>query len=140
MRLSAKILKNISNINAWEYTSSAFIQEGQANDIYIQLVDLNRSVSPEKSSAFPEHPIRYISQATAVVVTAIFDSVDDALEFEIIGTQPFADDGSIFKFTLTSAQTPSAGNLKIEISEDAAIKTFIVKGAISIDYLNIGSC
>lgn len=141
MRLSAKILKNVVNVNSWSYASQAYLQEGQANSIYIQLVDLDKSViSNEKSEAFPERPMRYLSQAAAISIEAQFDSIDDAEEFEVAGTQPFSDDKSIWKFDLSSAQNPKSGNFVIQLTEDGIAKQFVVKQAVVVESLEIGGC
>ena len=54
MRLNAKILKNVVNVNQWEYTNQAHVQEGQINEIYLQLVDLDKSMGTDKSLIYPE--------------------------------------------------------------------------------------
>lgn len=142
MRINAKILKNVIDVNHWQQASQAHLAEGQANDIYIQLIDLDWSTksSPEQSSAFPQYPIRYISQATAITVKAKFLSINDDDEFEIVGTQRFTDDKSIFKFALTSSQIPSAGNMVIVVTEDGIEKSFVIQQAITVDLLNKGGC
>lgn len=142
MRLSAKIMKNVLDVNHWQHSNQAHISEGQSNDIYVQLVDLEWSTksSPEQSVAFMQYPIRYISQATSITVKAKFLSIDDAQEFEITATQPFAQDKSIFKFSLTSSQIPNAGNMIISINEDGVEKSFVIKQAIEVELLNQGSC
>lgn len=142
MRLSAKILKNVVDVNHWQHANQAHIAEGQPNDVYIQLVDMDWSTksSPEQSAAYPQYPVRYISQAAAVSVEATFLSIDDAQEFSIVATQPFADDKSIYKFSLSSSQIPNAGNLVIKVTEDGVEKSFVIKQAIEVDLLNKGSC
>lgn len=142
MKLNAKILKNVVDINHWQHADVAHVSEGEANNIYIQLVDKDWSTksTPEKSGAFVEYPIRYISQATTVVVKAKFLSIDDAQAFEITGTQAFTDDKSIFKFALTSSQIPNAGNLVISVTEDGKEKTFVIKQAVEVDLINSGGC
>lgn len=142
MRIGAKVLKNVVDINHWQHASQAHLAEGQSNEIYIQLVDYDWSTksTAEQSPAFPQYPIRYISSATVVSVVAKFLSIDDAEEFEITATQPFADDKSIFKFSLTSSQIPNAGNMVVELTEDAILRSFVVQQAITVDLLNKGSC
>lgn len=141
MKLSAKILKNVIDINHFQYASEAVIVEGQSNDIYIQLIDKGWSLNPKKEhGVFLEHPIRYISQATVIAVKANFFSIDDSQEFEITATQPFSDDKSIYKISLTSSQIPNAGNFKITLTEDSIDKVFIVKQGIVLELINDGSC
>jgi hypothetical protein len=142
MRIGAKIMKSVVDQNHWKHSNQARLAEGQANEIYIQLVDLDWSTKsdPEQSSAFKQYPIRYISLAAAVVVKAKFFSIDDSQVFEVTATQPFVDDKSIYKFSLTSAQLPNAGNFQITLTEDGVDKKFIIKQAIQIDLLNDGGC
>jgi len=86
MRLSAKMLKNVVDVNHWQHSAQAFVSEGQPNDIHIQLIDLDWSTkdSPEQSAAFPQFPIRYISQDSGVSVKATFLAIDDDEDFNSI--------------------------------------------------------
>lgn len=139
MRLNAKILKNVANVNNWQYANQASIQEGQANEIYFQLVDYDKVPGSDKSSALPDSPLRYMPQGVASV-SATFPSIDSALEFTVVATQPFADDKSIWKISLLSTQLPKSGNFKIKLTEDGADKNILAKNAIAVDLLNVGSC
>jgi hypothetical protein len=140
MRLNVKILKNVANVNNWQYASQASIQEGQANDIYVRLVDYDMIGNNEKSTALPEHPLRYIPQSAVVTLQASFPSIDSAKEFSVNATQPFADDKSIWKISLTSSQLPKSGNFKLKLTEDGQEKNILAKNAIVVDLLNVGSC
>lgn len=142
MRLNARILKNVVDINHWQHSNQAHISEGQANEIYIQLIDLDWSTksSPEQSSAFPQYPIRYISDATVLEVKATFLDIDDDQEFEITASQPFTDDKSIFKFDLTNEQIPNSGNLLITVTEDGTDKSIVIQNGLAVDLLNRGGC
>ncbi len=139
MRLNAKILKNVANVNNWQYANQASIQEGQANEIYFQFVDYDKVPGSDKSSALPDSPLRYMPQGE-VSVSATFPSIDTALEFTVVATQPFADDKSIWKVSLLSTQLPKSGNFKIKLTEDGADKNILAKNAIAVDLLNVGSC
>lgn len=142
MRLSAKIIKNVNSVNSWTYTNQSYMAEGQPNTLYLQLVDLDISTSPEpeKSLAFPQFPMRYISQATTLTSSVTFQSIDDSAEFSISGTQPFAQDKSIWKFDLGASQVPASGYIKVSIIEDSVTKSFVVKNAITVETLEIGGC
>ena len=140
MRLNAKILKNVADVNNWQYSSQASVQEGQSNDVYVQIVDLDKVPGSDKSVVLPENPLRYMAQGTVVTASATFPSIDTAQEFSVIGSQPFADDKSIWKFSLTSSQLPKAGNFKIKITEDGNDKNILVKNGMSVSLLNVGSC
>lgn len=133
MRLNAKILKNVASVNHWEYAETAHVQEGQINEIYIQLIDLDKKLAQNC-------PLRYLSQATVLSVEATFPSIDDAQVITIVGTQPFSDDKSIWKFTLSSSQLPNSGAVQIKIDEDGAEKRFNILGAIEVGLINDGGC
>lgn len=140
MRLNAKILKNVANVNQWQYTNQASVQEGQANEIYLQLVDLDKTPGLEKSVALPDFPLRYISQAAVTALEATFPSIDDTQQIVVSATQPFADDKSIWKISLANDQLPKSGNFKLKLTEDGLDKFILVKSAISVDLLDVGSC
>lgn len=141
MRLSAKPLKNVTNINSWKLSNQWFIGEGQANSLYLQLVDLEVETALNPSNgAFPNMPIRYISGATVITLKAEFDSVDDAEVISITASQPFANDKSIWKLDLSSSQNPGNGNVKITLTEDSVDKSFIMMNVIVLDSLEVGSC
>ena len=140
MRLNVKILKNVADVNNWQHTGQASVQEGQANEIYIQLVDFDKIPGSDKSVALPENPLRYMPQGAVIAVSATFPSIDTAQEFTVAGTRPFADDKSVWKFSLSSSQLPKSGNFKIKITEDGSDKNILVKNGISVELLNVGSC
>ena len=142
MRLSAKILKNVNNVNSWIYTSQAYLSQGSANSMFVQLVDLDQSNDPtnEKSVAFPQSPIRYMPLGTVLALEATFPNLEDEVRFTVIGSQPFPQDRSIWKFDITSLQNPSSGAVEFKFTEDGVVKTFLVKAAISVNDLNVGGC
>lgn len=141
MRLNAKALKNVSSVNQWEYANEAHAQEGQVNDIYIQLVDLDKTPAIDKSVALPDYPLRYMPQyTTSVALEATFDSLDDSAKLSVLGSQPFAQDPSIWKFTLSASQTPRSGNITFKLTLDGSDKFFIAHSAIAVETLEIGSC
>ena len=129
MRLSVKMLENVINVNNFNHVSQVYLQAGQINEFYFQLVDLNKDPS-----------LRYLSQATSMSVSVHFDSIDDAQAFDVSATKPFTDDKSIWKIALTAAQVPKSGAIKVTVTEDSVVKSFIVKAAISVELTEIGSC
>lgn len=140
MRLNAKIIKNVSNVNHWEYADSAYVQEGQVNEFYFQLVDLDKIHSAEKSKALPDFPLRYMPQGTVVTVSVTFPDLDPTVQFSAAATQPFADDKSIWKVTLASNQLPNSGAAQITVTEDGVSRSFNLKNAIKVEMQNRGGC
>ena len=140
MRLNAKILKNVASVNQWQYGSQAYVQEGQSNEIYLQLVDLDKVPGTDKSVALPENPMRYIPQGSVVTLVVTFPSIDSAQELVIEAIQPFADDKSIWKISLSSSQLPKTGNFKLKLTEDSEEKSMLVKNGVSVNLLEVGGC
>lgn len=133
MRLNAKILKNVANVNHFEYASEAHVQEGQTNTIYLKLIDLDKDLGDGSY-------LRYLSQATVIGVEITFPSIDDSQIITITGSQPYTDDKSIWKFDLASNQLPNSGAINIKLTEDGVDKFFVVKAAIQVSLLNNGGC
>ena len=128
MRLSAQILENVHNINSYEVVSEAHLSDSGPNYIYIQIVDLSKK------------GIRYMSQAAAYSVSAMFTDIDDSQEFEITASQPFVDDKSIFKITFASTQVPNSGAFVIKLIEDGVERKFKVDQSLIVELLEDGGC
>jgi hypothetical protein len=137
MKLAIKPLDNVSSENHWNYASEISIQEGQINDFYIQIVDMSKQLVIRDDGAAA--PLRYIVQGTSKAVSIQFPSLDDADVFTIIGSAPFSDK-SIWKFSLSSSQTPKSGSIKVTLTEDGISKSFIASNVMSVELLNVGSC
>lgn len=140
MRINAKIIKNVASVNQWEYATEATVQEGQANTIYFQLVDLDKTHPGEKSKTLPDFPLRYLSQATSISASVTFPALNPEDEIVVNATQPFSDDKSIWKVDLTSDQVPFGGNIVVALMEDGATRRFIVRQALRVELLEVGGC
>lgn len=140
MRLSAKMLKNVSSVNHFEYSSTSFLSEGGTNDIYFQLVDLDKVYYPAvDTSALPNNPVRYMP-ITGATVGVIFDSLFDDAEITLAASQPFAQDPSIWKVTLAADEIPASGNFIFSLTEGASVKRAVVKNALNVSLNEVGSC
>ena len=128
MRLTAIILENVANINNYDIVSEATLSDSGPNSFHIQIVNLSK------------HEIRYITQASSYSVTALFDDINDAEEFEISATQPFADDKSIWKISFSSSQIPNSGTFVIKLTEDGIDTKFKVVQSLIVELLNDGGC
>ena len=128
MRLYVKTLKNYKDVNNFDEVDEWTVREGEENDLYFRLVDLDQD------------GLRYISKATVLSVSVTFVNIDDATEFSIVATNPDVDDLSIFKITIPDSAAPSSGNFKVSVTEDAKIRQFSVLGGIVVDLLNTGGC
>lgn len=128
MKLSVKFLKNVYDVNSFQYTDQWDIAEGSAQELYFQVIDKNKE------------DLRYMSQAAVFSVDVTFLDIETDAEIIVTATSPFADDKSIFKVELTDAQVPNSGAVKFTLSEDGVDKQFKVEQAIVVDLLDNGGC
>ncbi len=128
MKLSAKFLKNVADVNCFQYVTQWDISEGSAHSLYFQIIDKDKE------------SIRYITQAGLYSVEVTFLSIDDDSKITIVATQPFSDDKSIFQIYLTADQVPNPGAVDFKLTEDAVESKFKVSQAIVVDLLADGSC
>ena len=108
MRLSAKTLKNVENLNTYAYSNQWIVRQdgntGEQQSVYLQLVDLDKD------------SIRYIPSASSVI-TVTFPDLEEEMTVQKTASFPFADDRSILKIDLTVADVINSGNIKISITE-----------------------
>lgn len=129
MKLSAKFLKNVANVNNFQYADQWEIAEGSAQTLYFQIIDQLKE------------DLRYMSQATVIdSVTVTFLDIDTEEEITKTASQPFADDKSIWMVSLSATEVPNSGAVSFSITEDGVEKKFKVNQAISVDLLEDGSC
>jgi len=139
MRLSAKLLKNVSSVNHFQYEDQAYIVEGSSNEFYFQLVDLDKLTYGKDSEALPDHPLRYMP-ATGSTIVAEFDSLFEDDQFTINATQPFPQDASIWKVEMTEEQIPKSGNFIFTLTENSKSKRVVVRSAITVELNDVGGC
>jgi hypothetical protein len=128
MKLSAKFLKNVSNINTFQYTNQWDISEGSANRLYFQIIDKLKE------------DLRFMTQATLYSVSVTFLSIDSNSEITKSAVQAFADDKSIWYIDLSASEVPNSGAVKFSITQDAVESKFKVEQAIVVDLLENGGC
>jgi len=128
MKLSARFLKNVADVNCFQYVDEWDISEGSAQTLYFQVVDKLKD------------DIRYLSQATTLSVSVTFLSIDTDEEIEKTATQPFSDDKSIWCVSLDADEVPNSGAVVFTLTEDSVDKKFKVEQAIVVDLLANGSC
>jgi len=126
MKLSAKPIKNYQNNNSFDFASEWDIMQGEANDLYFQLVDLDQD------------SLRYMPASAAIVVT--FPSVNSANVISLNAVLANAADPSVWKVSLSSVQIPSSGNVQFAMTEGANTKRFVLMQGIVVNSLNQGGC
>lgn len=128
MKLSAKFLKNVANINTFQYADQWDIAEGSIHRLYFQIVDKLKD------------NLRYMSQATVITASVTFVSIDDASEIVKTATQAWVDDKSIWYIDLASNEVPNSGAVKFSLTEDDVESKFKVSQAIVVDLIEDGGC
>jgi hypothetical protein len=132
MRISAKILKNVIDINHFSYANqfymSGFEGETEAASLYIQLIDLDQD------------SLRYVP-STGATLNVIFPALGDN-DVEITTTlQPFVGDLSIWKIDVpANNEFISSGNVIFSLTESSQTKRFVIKNALIVQYADQGGC
>lgn len=132
MLLSARMLKDVANVNVWETDTSLSWTQGDSLTIYFQLVDLNVDKS---SQGFNPVGRRYVPASGATLQVTI-DNIDDAKKVTRFAVQPFANDGSIWSFQIM-ASDPIRGTpqMRLQLAEGAVVTSGLAQCSLKI-YLN----
>ena len=139
MRLSAKLLKNVASVNHYQYEDQVTLSEGQENEFYFQVVDLDKLTYGKDSEALPDHPLRIMTEDTASLIVE-FDSVFDGESFEVAATKPFSLDSSIWKVSLTEQQLPKTGNFIFRLTVGSKTMRAVVRNSIRVELSDVGGC
>lgn len=129
MRLSARILNNVSGVNAFDYAEAAEFTEGDAPTIYLQLIDLSQD---KAEKGFVPAGRRYCP-ASGATLSVVLDNIDDSRKLTKIATQPYpTQDPSIWSVTLLSTdKIRGTANLKLTLTESSKTTYgFLSAGAI----------
>lgn len=118
MRLSARILQNVSGVNGFSYANQAEMTQGDTPTIYFQLVDASLD-RPEQG--FVPAGRRYMPAAGATL-TVVLDSIDDSKKVTRVATQPFAQDPSIWAIPILSTdKIRGTVNMKLTLTESGQV-------------------
>jgi len=111
MLLSARILKDVSSVNSFDYDTEHRFMQGNAETIYIQLTDLDKD---RVKDGFKPSGRRYIPQ-TGATLTVTIRSIDDARTVQRQALQPFPGDPSIWQLQIMPTDR-IAGACKMELA------------------------
>lgn len=130
MRLSGRVLLNVSSVNSFTYGTEVQASVGDAVDVYVQLVDLDQL---PQNQAWQPFGLRYCP-LTGATMTVDVQNLDDAKAFTRAATQPFTGDTSIWKLSLL-ATDPVKGtvSLRFRLNESGVIRTFTLQAAVLFD-------
>lgn len=119
MLLSVRFLNDVSSVNSYESVTSAEINAGDSQTVYVQLIDTSLDRSDQ---GFMPAGRRYIPPAGSTLKVT-FVNVDDAKTVVRTASQPFAQDGSLWSIPILSSD-PLAGTtvMNLQLTEPSGRK------------------
>lgn len=129
MLLSAQMLKDVQSVNSFEPDSQLSWTEGDVVDIYFRLVDMTLDRADQGFS----HPGRRYVPALGATLNVAIENVDDAKKISRLATQPFSNDGSIWKLSMLSTDTiRGTPQMRLTLTEGTKVTRGLVKLALKI--------
>ena len=129
MLLSARFLNDVANVNSFEHADVAEFTEGDPASVYFQLIDASLD---KVVDGYVPAGRRYVPAVGATLQCTV-ESLDDAKQIVRLATQPFSNDGSIWKLDfLSTDKIRGTANLRLKLTEGAVIRTGVVKNAFRI--------
>jgi hypothetical protein len=127
MKLSARPLTDVMNINDYIPATQVEYTVGDAHTFYFQLIDLEKNLA---SHGWNPPGMRYVPEVAASVAVT-FTNIDDAKQFTRFAIQPFPQDSSIWAVPVL-ATDPMGGTitLKVVLTESGLTRTFTLQGAL----------
>jgi len=131
MLLSARVLKNVVDVNTFEYATEACFTEGDGPAVYLQLVDVHKDC---EGHGYHPGGRRYMPTAGATL-SVVVENIDDDKKLTRTATQPFSNDPSIWKIQFMSTDpTRGTANLRLILTEPGPrVTRGSVLNAISVD-------
>lgn len=135
MRLGIRILNNASGVNNLQYMNQAIITPGSTTIVYFQLVDLDQ----QQGSCAPP---RYLPFNSGATVQINIHNINVNNIINKIATKPFATDGSVWAFSLTSLETQNIGStvLTVTLTDGSSVQIANASQAIITNPNNIYGC
>jgi hypothetical protein len=129
MILSARFLTDVGNINSFEYSRNAEFTEGDALDVYIQLIDASQD---KAEHGFKPSGRRY-APAAGATLTVTVDNIDDARKVTRACSQPWSGDASVWKLQIMASDViRGTANLLLTLVEGGVTRKAIVKAAFRV--------
>lgn len=129
MLLSARILKDVCDVNSFEADTQASWTEGDQLTLYIQLIDASLDLATQ---GFNPSGRRYIP-ASGSTLQIVLEDLDDAKKLTRLAAQPFANDGSIWTVSILSTdKIRGSPQMRLTLTEPGKTTRGILKNAIKI--------
>ena len=133
MRLGARILRAVAGVNQYEFANEFQHNEGSADTLYIQLVNLdhNQDGGPAGISYQPD---------AGSTLEIVLGDINTAAVVTLTAIQPFSADGSIWSGTILTTHDFGTGPLQATLTENGVIKTLTIIDGIQVFPSDPGRC
>lgn len=132
MLLSARFLNDVANVNSFEHADVAEFTEGDPASVYFVLIDASLDKAID---GFMPSGRRYVPIAGATLQCTV-ESIDDDKQIVRFATQPFPQDGSIWRLDfLATDKIRGTANLRFKLTEGSIVRSGIVINGLRIHSL-----
>jgi hypothetical protein len=130
MRLAVELLDNVDSVNSYTKVSQWDILPGETKDLYFQLVDASKGglrYIPQEVPANPNPivPVVRLMIPRNTVITGSINNVRVSSDYsiDVVATQPFAGDASIWKVSFSEAETQvmATGSIQVKVTEGTKV-------------------
>lgn len=133
MKFSIQPLRDVSNVNDFRYATELECTVGDPTDLYFQLVDQDKLVSPR---GYTNAGLRYVPPALSTLQIT-FKNIDDSKVVTRFASQPYStQDPSIWKVSIL-ATDPISGtvNCKFVLTEPVGESTLTRTASLKAVFL-----
>lgn len=129
MHLSARVLKDVQSVNSFEADTELSWTEGDTLDIHLQLIDVSLDRALQ---GFQPEGRRYVPTAGATL-SCVIENIDDAKKITRLASQPFANDGSIWRLSILATDViRGTPQLRLTLTEGTKVTRGLVRLALKI--------
>lgn len=129
MLLSARIIKDVANVNSFEYDTQLEWTAGDTLTVYFQLIDATLDTAIQ---GFNPPGRRFVPAASSTLQVSL-ENIDDAKKLVRLASQPFANDGSIWGLQImASDKIRGTPQMRLTLTQSSVVTTGLVKNAIKI--------
>ena len=133
MRLGARVLKAVCDRNNYEYANEFEHNEGSANTLYIQLVNLDHNEDGEPIG-IPYHP------DTGSILEITLPSIDTNKVATKTATQPFTENSSIWSAAILVGDEFATGNIVMTLTEGGVAKRITITSGVVVYPIDPSRC
>lgn len=129
MHLSARVLKDVQSVNSFEADTELSWTEGDTLDVHLQLIDVSLDRALQ---GFQPEGRRYVPAAGATL-SCVIENIDDAKKITRLASQPFANDGSIWRLSILATDViRGTPQLRLTLTEGTKVTRGLVRLALKI--------